>query len=143
MDDQKPLLRNPGIFPADEELRIVFGKEVFRKYKELMNTLTSDQFGLKPEWNYYKDGKAWLCKVIYKKKTIFWLSVWKNSFKIVFYFTEKTRSGVLELDIKETIKNKFANTQASGKLIPLIFEMDGKEQLDDLLRISKYKMNLK
>lgn len=143
MDDQTPLLRNPGIFPADEELEIVFGKEVFRVYNELMNTLTSDKFGLKPEWNYYKDGKAWLCKVIYKKKTIFWLSVWENAFKIVFYFTGKTRPGLLELDIKDTIKNKFANTQAAGKLIPLIFEIDGKEQLDDLLKISKYKMNLK
>ncbi|PKP08994.1 MAG: hypothetical protein CVU09_13085 [Bacteroidetes bacterium HGW-Bacteroidetes-4] len=37
------------------------------------------------QWRYYNDGKAWLCKVSYKKKTVFWLSVWEAYFKVAFY----------------------------------------------------------
>ncbi len=95
MDDQKPLLRNPGIFPADEELRIVFGKEVFRKYKELMNTLTDDQFGLKPEWNYYKDGKAWLCNSFIRRKPYFGFPFGRIPLKLFFILPKKRVQGFL------------------------------------------------
>jgi hypothetical protein len=35
------------------------------------------------EWDYYKDGKSWLCKIINKKKTICWLSIKNTGIKMV------------------------------------------------------------
>ncbi len=143
MDVQKQLLRDPDVSPTGKQLKNVLGKKLYGIYDELFNTLTSDSWALKFEWNYYKDGKAWLCKVIHKKKTVFWLSVWENFIKTGFYFTEKTRSGVLELDIADAIKIKFAGSEVVGKLIPLSLDINGKEQLKDLFKIAEYKKNLK
>jgi len=137
------LLRDPGINPGNEVLENALGKEIFKVYDELIQIVTNEEFDLKPEWNFYKDGKAWLCKVTYKKKTVFWLSIWENCFKTVFYFSEKTRLGVLSLGINEKIIENFVATKTIGKLFPLVLEIDNKSQLEDLLEIIKYKKSQK
>ncbi|MBN2481390.1 MAG: DUF3788 family protein [Bacteroidales bacterium] len=82
------LLREQQVSPLKEVLAIALG-DIYLIFKELMEIITDENFGLDPKWNYYKDGNAWLCKVCYKKKTIFWLSVWDKFFKTTFYFTKK------------------------------------------------------
>ena len=119
------------------------GKKVFAVYEKLIKAITSAEFELAPEWNYYKDGKAWLCKVIYKKKTVFWLSAWENHIKTSFYFTEKTRTGIFELAIDEKIKQDFDQSKAVGKFSPLVLCIDAPGQLKDLKEIIRYKKALK
>jgi hypothetical protein len=139
---KKPLLNDPDIFPSTEVLAETLGKS-FAVFEELSNVITGSDYGLTLEWKYYHDGKAWLCKVCSAKKTIFWLSVWDGFFKTGFYFTEKTRPGVMELPIDENIKAEFAQSQSAGKLIPLSMEITKKKQLKDVLEIIRYKKGLK
>ena len=139
---EKPLLREPSVLPEKEVLEDVLG-DSYTVYAELMEIVTGAEYGLVPQWNYYNDGKAWLCKVCYKKKTIFWLSVWDKFFKTGFYFTEKTGFGIMELDIDESLKESFSSNKSIGKLIPLAFDMKRKDQLGDLLKVIKYKKKLK
>jgi hypothetical protein len=136
------LLRDQNVPPEKEVLADALGKS-YKVFKELMEIITDTKYGLDPQWNFYKDGKAWFCKVCFKKKTIFWLSVWENFFKTAFYFTEKSGSGIKELDIDENIKEDFAHRKHIGKLIPLVINMDRKEQIKDLIRIIEYKKSLK
>lgn len=135
------LLRDPDILPSEEVLEENLGKDVFQVYQELV--LEIFKMGLSADWNYYRDGKSWLCKVIYKKKTVFWLSIWDRYFKTSFFFTAKNCSGIDTLDINDRIKKDFAEVKSVGKLIPLIIDLRKKEQLDDLLKIVEYKKNLK
>lgn len=136
-------LKDPEIFPSDEILRKALGQNVFSAYQELFETLSQAEFGLSHEWRYYNDGKAWLCKVSDRKKTIFWLSVWETFFKISFYFTEKTRTGISELNISNDEIRRFEQVVPIGKLIPLTLEIQNKVQLGDLLKIVEYKKKLK
>jgi hypothetical protein len=136
------LLREQNIVPTKEVLENVLG-ESYPVYVELIEEISNPEFGLLPEWRYYKDGNAWLCKVCYKKKTVFWLSVWDKYFRIVFYFTEKTCTGINELDIKENIKEEFIHAKHIGKLIPLIIRMKKMDQIDDAIKIISYKKKLK
>lgn len=137
------LLRDAAITPTMDVLENITGKEIFSIYKKLHTTITSPEFELNPEWNYYNDGKAWLCKVSYRKKTVFWLSVWNTGIKTSFYFTEKTRQGVLELTISDEIKERFTKTASIGKLIPLSMSILNEEHLSDLRKIIHYKKALK
>ena len=137
------LLKDYDIFPTEKVLEEALGSEVYQVYKQLTEILQSPEFELHPEWNYYKDGKAWLCKVIYKKKTVFWLSVWEKQIKIGFYFTEKTATGIPELPVNEKIKQQFAEARPIGKLIPLSLSIRKAEQLEDLKQIIRYKKELK
>ncbi len=136
------LLREQDVPPTKEVLANALGNS-YPAFEALMEIITNPQYGLVPEWNYYKDGKAWLCKVCYKKKTVFWLSVWTDFFKTTFYFTEKNCSGVIVLDIEEKIKEDFERNKSIGKLIPLTLNIDRKEQIQDLLKIIEYKKSLK
>ena len=135
-------LKDQEIYPSNDVLKNVLGTS-YPAYEELTKQITDVEFGLAPEWRYYKDGKAWLCKVCSKKKTIFWLSVWDKCFKVAFYFTEKTKPGILELKIKEEIKESFNKSKPIGKLIPLVIEIHEKEQIPDVLTIAGHKKNLK
>lgn len=73
------LLREPDIFPSEGILKQQLG-EIYPAYESFMKTVIGTEYGLTGEWNYYKDGKSWLCKIIHKKKTVFWLSVWEGWF---------------------------------------------------------------
>jgi len=133
------LLREKEIFPSDEVLKNALG-EVFSVLKELETRLTQDEFGLLFEWRYYNDGKSWLCKVCHKKKTVFWLSVWEEFFKIAFFFLERHLEGIAAL---ETDQNNYTLEKECGKMIPLIFHINDKKQFPDLLKIIKFKKTAK
>lgn len=142
MASEKPLLRDPDIEPNDDLLKAALGDKVFAVYSELIQTVVSD-FDMQPLWRHYKDGGAWLCKVVYKKKTIFWLSVWEHYFKAVFYFTEKTTPGITELHISDDLKQSMYTSESFGKFIPMIFTLTKLNQLKDLLMVVAYKKGLK
>ena len=137
---ENPLLTDPDLIPTAVVLEKVLGNlyPVFRKF---MDSVESEDFNISPEWRYYKDGKAWLCKNIYKKKTVFWLSVWSDCFKIAFYFTEQSGSGIPGLEIDDSIKDFYLNQTPIGKLKPLVVEVRKKSQLEDLNTLIKYKIS--
>ena len=136
------ILNNRDISPTSSVLEKALGR-AFPAYQELMSVITTTDIDLSPEWHYYNDGKAWLCKVQYKKKTIFWLSVFNKYFKVGFYFSERTCAGIGELNIDDNIKRKFAETRAIGKLHPLSIMVNNKTKLHDVLVVLKYKKGLK
>ncbi len=141
-DNETLLLREKETVPTNEVLEAVLDNELFTIYRELIKIFTNE-FGLELQWNFYKDGNAWLCKVVHKKKTILWLSVWKNCIKTGFYFTESTGTGVLELAIDQKIKEDFEVAKPIGKLIPLTLDIDRQNQIKDLKEVVKYKKSLK
>lgn len=132
------LLREQEIFPSREVLQDVLGK-VYDVWAELESRVTQGELALTLDWNYYRDGKSWFCKVCHKKKTVFWLSVWEGFFKTAFYFTEKHLEGIAELDISEQIKKDFCRMKPIGKLLPMVINIDSQEQLTDLLKVVKFK----
>ena len=135
------ILKDAHVSPNKQVLQNALSK-TYALYEELISTVTASGFDLVPQWQYYRDGKAWLCKVQYKKKTVFWLSVWGNYFKIGFYFTEKDAKGIEGLNIDKNIKREFAESRAIGKLRPLGIEMKKKSQLKEALQIIEYKKSL-
>lgn len=135
-------LRDAAIYPTDEVLMDVLG-DVFKVYSLFIETITIDPLSLSVEWRYYNDGKAWLAKVQSKKKTILWLSVWDDLFKITFYFTEKNIEAIAGLNITEAIKVEFCKAKPVGRLIPLILEVREIDQMDDLLTLVRFKKSLK
>jgi hypothetical protein len=136
------MMRDEHITPTADVLKKVL-KDSYPAYERWMNTLTLSGQDYSPEINYYRDGKAWLCKGIYKKKTVFWLSYWDGFFKISFYFTEKSAGGLLDLDIAPHLKEDFRNYKPAGKFLPFSAMVNTEEQLNDLFKVAAYKKSLK
>ena len=139
---EKQLLREQEIFPSKEVLKDILG-EVFDVLAELETCVMQNELDLSFDWNYYRDGKSWLCKVCHKKKTVFWLSMWEGCFKTTFFFLERHLNEIAELDISEQIKEDFCRMKPIGKLLPMVIAINKQEQLVDLLKIVKFKKQAK
>ena len=135
-------LRDAEIFPSDKVLKDTLG-DVYDVLESFLATITNEAYLLSFEWRYYNDGKAWLCKVQHKKKTILWLSVWEGFFKVSFFFTEKHLEAIAALDISEAIKTELDSAKAVGRLIPMIFNINNASQLEELLTVVHFKTTLK
>ncbi len=133
-------LKDAEVYPTPSVLEGVLGKS-HAVLGRFMEAIGAPDYVLTPEWRYYQDGKAWLCKISYKKKTVCWLSAWDGFFKVSFYFTEKTKGGISGLKISEEVKVAFAKARSLGKLIPLTMDMKSSKQLKDLLTIVMYKLS--
>ncbi len=139
---EKPLLKDPDIFPNNEVLKATL-KQSYKAFEMLMSTIAKPDYALIPEWRYYNDGKAWLCKVCFKKKTVFWLSVWEGHFKTGFYFTERFVPGIMGLGIDQSIKDDFSNSKPIGKLKPLTISVFCEDQIKDVLTVAEFKKDSK
>ncbi len=138
----KPLLNDPDVTPSSEVLQDALGAS-YPTYEKTIAAITGDPYGLVPEWRYYNDGKAWLCKVVFKKKTIFWLSIWDGFFKAGFYFVERHFPGLFDLEIDENIKKELKKTRPVGTLYPAVLVLSTVEHIPDLLKIIEFKKKLK
>ncbi|MEA5006318.1 MAG: DUF3788 family protein [Rikenellaceae bacterium] len=136
------MLRDPLVPPSEQLLKKILGKSN-GAYSELLKRYEESDFTLIPQWRYYNDGKAWLCKVAFKSKTVFWLSVWDGYFKTSFFFRERDCPGILELDIDESYKQQIESSQIFGKLHPVVLEIKEPDQLEDLRKLIMYKKGLK
>jgi len=136
------LLRDPNVEPTDEVLSQALGKS-FAAYEAMRETVTNPSNGLELGWRFYNDGKAWLCKACFGKKTVFWMSVWPGFFKITIFFMEKYRKEILDLGIAQNVKDKLNRSDHTAKFIPVTLEMKTKGQIKDLTKVIAYKKSLK
>ena len=134
------ILKDKNAFPTNEILADVL-ETSYPAFEAFSASATAA--GLTLEWNYYNDGKAWLCKVLSKKKNLAWLIVYQGSFRITSYFTEKHLERIADLEIKESIKEEFYQTKPSGKLIPMSVLITEKELVKDALSMILFKKGLK
>jgi len=142
VDGETQRLREEEPYPGEEVLRGALGA-AYPVFAEFMAAIQGGGFGLVPEWRYYKDGQAWLCKATHKKKTIAWISAWDGFFKVSFFFTEQSGAGIAKLAIADALRRDYAGGQAVGRLKPLVVPVRKKGQLTDLLTLIEYKKGTK
>lgn len=133
-------LSDENIYPDEQVLKSVLGAS-YGAYESLLKLLASNEIDY--EWRYYRDGKAWLCKVQKKKKTVIWMSAWKDCMKATIYFPQKYLEKVFELDISQNLKDKIRTTKDVGRSKPCIFEISNDEILRDLEKVLKLKIACK
>jgi len=97
-----------------EELIFSIIKNKKDLWHELMNHLHENYPASSGDWHYYNDGKQWLFKAVQKKKTLFWLSLFEESFRVTFYFGDKALPVIEESDMPENIKNDFRKGKKYG-----------------------------
>jgi len=132
------MLRDPEVFPSETVLESVLG-DAFPAYSELLEVIVRNPYDLEPEWRYYNDGHAWLCKFVNKKKTVFWLTAWDGYFTIAFYFTAKNAGPLAQLDIAPRIKKDFEEHPPVGKLLPLVIKVRDNTPVKDILSVAAFK----
>ena len=133
-------LKDESVYPDEQVLKSVLGRS-FNAYCALLKLYDDNEMEI--EWRYYKDGKAWLCKVQKKKRTIVWMSAWKGYIQATLYFPERYAKEILNLDISEESKEIFRKTRNVGKSKPCIFEIRNKNVLKVLNKVIQFKISNK
>lgn len=127
-------------YPDAAVLKTVL-EESFPVYEKLL-TLFND-YDMHSEWRYYHDGKAWLCKVQKKKRTIVWMSAWKGFMQATIYLPARYLERVYEMDISEGSKERIRSTRNVGKSKPCIFEIRTEAIINDLEKVMRFKIETK
>ncbi len=133
-------LKDESVYPSDEVLKGILA-ESFTAYQELLKLYAANSFTV--EWRYYHDGKAWLCKVQHKKKTVVWMSAWKGYMQAAIYVPEKHASALFALDISEERKQRIRETKKMGSSSCCIFEIREPGVLVEFEKVMRFKMGLK
>lgn len=126
---ERPLLNDKDQYPDDDVLAVHLGKAK-QAWDAFAATIASEFAKEALEWRYYTDGKAWLCKVVHKKKTVCWVSIWDKFFKTTFYFTAKNDKDIEALPIPADLKDRYRAHDAVGKLTPLTVDVRSRSALE-------------
>jgi hypothetical protein len=137
----RPLLNDRNEFPSDEVLARYLGKAK-PAWDAFASHVAASLGEHALEWRYYNDGKAWLGKVVHKKKTVCWVSVWDRFFKTTFYFTARCDRDIEALPIQDELKEAY-RSQTVGKLKPLTVPVKTKKALEAVSALLEYKSTLK
>ena len=139
---EEKVLTDKNIFPTEEVIFSHIGKSKIY-WESIFEHIHVNHPDFSEEWRYYNDGKSWLLKVIKKKKTIFWLSIYKDLFRITFYFGDKAEALILESSISDRLKEEFKNGKRYGKIRGLTIAISSDEDIESVKSLINVKLSLK
>jgi len=104
-----PILSDPDIAPTNEIILSYLGKAgpAFISLFEYNHTAHPD---VEDIWKFYNDGKRWLFHAARKKKTLFWLSIDEEFFRVTFYYPKSAARCIAESRIPEELKMQYKKT---------------------------------
>ena len=138
----KTELSDPEQLPTEEIILSIIGDS--KEYWEtIFGLLKSEYPEFVSEWRYYNDGKRWLLKTTKKSKTIFWLGIIQNSFRITFYFGDKAESQIVASAISQPLRDSFVNGRKFGKIRAISLQIENQNDVDDVRKLIELKLKIK
>jgi hypothetical protein len=141
-DPEKLVLGDKSIYPSDDILFSIIGDKliVWQKIKDFLN---DNYKSITEEWRYYIDGKQWLFKMQHNKKTIFWIGVLHDTFRVTFYFGDKAEPLIEGSGLPDKIKEDFASAKRYGKIRAVSIRISGTGDLENIYKLIDIKMKIR
>ncbi len=129
-------------FPTEKVIFSHIGKsKIF--WESIFSNIHTNHPDFIEQWRYYNDGKCWLLKITKKSKTIFWLSVLRESFRITFYFGDKAEPAILDSTISNELKEQFKNGKRYNKIRGITLITGSKKDIEDVSSLIEIKLRIK
>ena len=139
---EKPITNDRDEYPDDEVLSRHLGKAK-STWDTFLDFINESYPSFSGEWRYYRDGKSWLYKLTKKKKTISWISVYKNKFKTTFYFSDKAEDLIKKSKLKKEYIDQFIHGKKYGKIRGITVEIKKPTDLASTKKLIEIKEQLK
>jgi hypothetical protein len=139
---QTPILIDKNQFPTEEIIYSHIGKTK-PLWNSVFNFIHTNHPDISEEWRYYNDGKSWLLKVTRKSKTVFWLSIIEDSFRMTFYFTDKAKESISSSSISNKLKEQFVNAKRFNKIRGITIMFKSKKDVEDAKSLIALKLSIK
>ena len=125
-----PVLGDRYQYPTDDLIFSHLGKRR-ALWEALFEVIRAEHPDFVAEWRYYNDGKSWLLNVSRKKKTVFWLSLAGNTFRITEYFTAKAGDAISASALSAGLKDQFRDGPSYGALKGITITFRKKSDVED------------
>jgi Protein of unknown function (DUF3788) len=137
------VLNDKSVRPNDDIVFSIIGDKSLL-WQQIMSYLYDNHKDISKEWNYYNDGKSWLFRTLKKKKTLFWVRILNDTFRIAFWFGDKAESFIEQSDLTENIKNEFKIAKKMGVMGRCIsIEMSDSKDFDNVKKLIEIKVKIK
>jgi hypothetical protein len=136
------MLTNSLVHPTDEIIFSIIGEKQ-EYWKAIMIYMEEMYIGSAGEWNFYNDGKRWLFKMVYRKKTIFWAGILKGTFRVTFYLGNKAEEIIDKSELPSSVKEEFRTAKRYGLIRPLTFVVNNHDDYENILKVIDIKSKLK
>jgi hypothetical protein len=136
------VLADKSVKPTNEIVFSIIGDKS-ALWQKTLSYLYDNYSDISEEWKYYNDGKSWLFRTLRKKKTLFWIRVLTDTFRIGFWFGDKAEIFIKQSDLPETIKNDFINAKRYkiGRGVSII--MSDYNDVENVIKLIQIKMKVK
>jgi hypothetical protein len=124
------VLTDPDIRPSEDLIFSHIGRQR-AQWEALFGFINAEHPDFVAAWRYYNDGKSWLLNVSRKKKTVFWLSVTRGTFRITGYFTDKAADTIRASALSDESKKQFISGPRYGKLGAITITFKKKRDVED------------
>lgn len=136
-----PALKDKATAPTPEVLAATF-EASYAAFEAWRQTLSD--MGIELGWNYYNDGKAWLCKMVSGKKNLGWLIPYEGYFRVNFFFMARHAEAIAASEIAESLKAEFLDKDfGAAKLHPVSVRITDCGQLAGALDVLRLKQKVK
>lgn len=134
-------LSDKNILPTEDYIFSIIGEnKIF--WQTIMNYLSIAFKDIAGSWNYYNDGKQWLFKCVWKKKTILWAAILDNTFSITFWFGDKAEPVIEMSDLPQTIKDNFKSAKKYGSIRSASIIIKDHTDVDNVLKLIDIKKKI-
>lgn len=132
------VLTDKSVTPTDNIIFSIIGENRVH-WQKLFACLQEKYSDATGQWNYYNDGKNWLFKMVRKKKTLFWIGILEDTFRITFYFGDKAEPLVVNSDLPVAMIEGFKIGKRYGKIRAISVKVQDKEDIDNAIKLVDLK----
>jgi len=134
-----PALSDESIRPTDELVFSIIGDRELL-WKQTISYLNDNNKDISEVWKYYRDGKRWLFRALKKKKTIFWIQLVDDTFRIAFWFAEKLEPVISQSDLSDRLKEEYKKAKSFNKSRCIYIDMQDSGDLQQVKKLIDLKI---
>ena len=136
------ILNDKSVTPTEDLVFSIIGDKRIL-WQQIMNYLQDNYRDITEVWKFYNDGKSWLFRTLKKGKTIFWIRVLEDTFRIAFYFGNKAEPIIEQSDLPESIKIDFRNAKRFNTIRGISIEMTDEDDAVNAIKLIELKLKIK
>ncbi len=137
---ESKVLADESVLPCDELIFSIIGdKELL--WRQVMSYLYDSNNDITEVWKFYKDGKSWLLRTLKKKKTVFWIRIMEDTFRVAFWFADRLEPIILESDLADKLKTEYNNAKRFNKSRCIYIDMQDSEDFQNAKKLIDLKVN--
>jgi hypothetical protein len=136
------MLKDPEVIPTDRIIESLVGERI-KLWTAVLGYASENMKDVSGSWNYYKDGKQWLFKLVQKKKTILWAGIFDGNFRVTFYFGDKAEPVIDKSELPAGIIKGFKNAKRYGAIRPITMILTNHSDIEIVYLLMHIKSNIK